>query len=748
MSSAKFRGNTHQKNGGHSGPKNAAKNFTAKDAKRAGAIINRIVQQFQERSRVDIKKWREAMAQAENDRYPKRNLWGRLIKDLDLDAHWSSQVSVRKLFGMSRPFMVVNKKTRAPIPERTAMFEAPWFYELMNTAWDAKFYGTQAAEIQDLFAGNMKWDAIYTIPAGHIIPERRQIVAKEGDNVGLYYGDDPYVIWFDEDVLMGLLCKAAPHIIWIRNCFQSWMEFAEKFGIPMKYVTTNKKDKPTLDRLETMLDKLGSASKAIFPEGTTLDFKEAESTDAFEVFDRLIVRSSEHISKLVNGVTMLTDNGSSKSQSEVHLEVFKKIIDSDCKDFEAMINWSIGPQLAQLGLPFNTETEEWIFDRNEQMSLSALWNIVQGVLKFYEVDVQWLKEKFNIPVTASRTVPLGNGTSGNIPNDVQQVMKVIKNLSPEKRTAFEKFFEEQTGTTVNFNEAQPQPAPVEPFNAAGYSQTLSKANPSPLERVRGEAWDEVMNSLESIFKKAALTVFNNPSNKPDVLTTDEWTKLFDFTAKKFFSGSEAGYGLTLTDATGPDKELLEQLQTNLYHFSALKDYQLLLKLNGLLRDDDGNLRSKTDFMKVALEANEEYNVTWLGVEYDMAVGKAQGQARIKQFIDEAAEYDLMWQTVGDDRVRVSHEANNGVVVAANSVMAKTTIFPVDWGCRCEWVQIPIGSQKRTASSAIKSFDQPAELSSKFGEVFTEQHPYWNGVNNTDRNSLRDFADKRRQNHNE
>lgn len=723
---------------------NGPHHLSDKQAKRANALINKIVQQFTARSRVDIKKWRDAQTQAENDRYPKREQWARLIKDLDLDAHWTSQMNIRLLFGMARPFMVVNKKTREPIPERTALFQAPWFYELMHVAWDAKFYGTQAIEIQDLIQGNQKWDAIYTIPMSHLVPERRQVLRKDSDSAGEYYGDDPYVMWFDEDTFMGLINKAAPHIIWIRNCFQSWMEFAEKFGIPMRYATTNKKDKATLDKLEEMLDKLGSASKAIFPEGTTLDFKEAQTKDAFEVFDRLIIRSSEHISKLLNGVTMLSDNGSSKSQGEVHERIFMKIIDSDASDFEAQVNWSIGPQLKQLGFPFNPETEEFIFDRNEQLSLGALWNILQGILKFYEVDENWMAEKFSIPITGKRATPLGDGTSGNIPNDVSQLMKIVKGLNPEKREALEKFIKKETGETVNFNEAQPQPEQVEPFDASGYNVLMNK------HRTLTASLDaEVKNSVTSLFTKAATYFFNNPSNKPDVLTTDEWTALFDYTAKKFFSGAEQGYGLKFTDELDEqDKGLLEQLQKNLYHFSAMKDYQLLQKLNGLLRDENGALREKSDFMKLALEANEEYNMNWLSAEYNMAVGKATGQARMQEFIAEADEYDLQWQTVGDDRVRISHEVNDGVVVAADSTFAKTHIFPIDWGCRCEWIQIPKGSKKRTAASAAKELDKPAELSNKFGEIFTEEHPYWNGVNNTDRNSLRDFANDRLNKHNE
>ena len=433
---------------------------------------------------------------------------------------------------------------------------------------------------------------------------------------------------------------------------------------------------------------------------------------------------------------MLSDNGSSKSQGEVHERIFNKIIDADCSDFEAQMNWSIGPQLKQLGFPFNPETEEWTFDKNEQLSLGALWNILQGILKFYEVDEEWMSEKFAIPITGKRATPLGDGTSGNIPNDVKQVMDVISKLSPEKRKAFEAFIKNETGHEVNFNQAQPKPEAVEPFSASGYNAIMNRA-PGHIIGV------EIKNTVTSLFTKAATYFFNNPSNKPDVLTSDEWTALFDYTAKKFFGGVESGYGLKLTaELDQEDKGLLESLQQNIYHFSAMKDYQLMLKLNGLLRDENGALREKADFMKLASEANEESNVNWLSTEYNMAVGKATGQARMKEFIAEADEYDLMWQTVGDDRVRDTHEANDGIVVAADSTFAKTHIFPIEWGCRCEWVQIPKGSKKRTAASAIKLPDNPPELSNEMGKVFTEQHPYWDGVNNTDRTSLKDFANQR------
>lgn len=699
MSSRQNRYFPRQKSEPRRSPLNAATAEAKKNAARANAIISKIVAQFVSRSKVDIKKWRDAIAQAENDRYPKRNQWARLIKDLDLDAHWTSQITLLKLSIMRKPFVVVDKATRKELPERTRQFQAPWFYELMSVWFDAKAYGTQAVEIQDLLAGNQKWDAIFQIPQGHIIPERKQICRKDTDNQGEYYGDDPYVLWFDEDTFMGLLCKAAPHIIYKKNALQSWAEFCEKFGIPLRYATTNKKDQATIDKLEKMLDELGSAARAIFPEGTNIDFKEANSQDAFQVFDQAILRNNEEVSKLVNGVTMISDNGSSKSQSEVHERMNQKIVDSLAADFQGTLAWYILPQLVSLGFDFNPEKEEWVWDETERLSLGALWNIVQGVVKFYEVDQKWLTEKFGIPITGVRSTPIT--TSGDI------------NPAP-----------------ANFNKPQPL-ANVEAM--AAYAKLMAK------QTTKLHAPE---NSLvTTLFTAAATKFFENPNNKPDALNEKEWTDLFDYVAQKFFAGAEDGYGVKLTtELEGGDKEFLQTLRTNLYHFSAMKNYQLLQTLNGMLTDAEGKLREKSDFMKLALESNTDYNKNWLETEYNMAVGKATGQARQKQFIAEAEDYDLMWQTVGDDRVRVSHEVNDGMVVAADSDIAKSLVFPIDWGCRCEWVQVPKGSRTRTPSTEIKLPELGTGLTNDYGKVFSETHPYWNGVTNNERNALKDFAD--------
>lgn len=78
-------------------------------------------------------------------------------------------------------------------------------------------------------------------------------------------------------------------------------------------------------RIESMLENMGAAAWGLFPDGTDIDIKESSRGDAFNVYDRRIDRANSEMSKGLLNQTMTIDNGSSLSQSEVHLEVFENV---------------------------------------------------------------------------------------------------------------------------------------------------------------------------------------------------------------------------------------------------------------------------------------------------------------------------------------------------------------------------------------------------------------------------------------
>jgi SPP1 gp7 family putative phage head morphogenesis protein len=95
----------------------------------------------------------------------------------------------------------------------------------------------------------------------------------------------------------------------------------------------------------------------------------------------------------------------------------------------------------------------------------------------------------------------------------------------------------------------------------------------------------------------------------------------------------------------------------------------------------------------------EADIETRGKQQDAAVRKANMLIRHHGFqAYQAANYDLMdrqrdalpyWQylTVGDDNVRESHRALNGLVLPANSPFWRDHYPPWDWGCRCQVIPI-------------------------------------------------------------
>lgn len=732
----------------YTAPRNAApqkQNLSKRDA----ALISKIVYQFQSRTRVDIDKWREAAAQAEQERYPRRTKWAGIVKDLDLDAHWTSQILIRSLSVLSKPFKVVDKKTREEILEKTQLFQAPWFYYLLTLRLHAHFTGTKAVEVQDLIEGNYRKNALYEIPQINLAPEEKLILLKATDSFGYNYAEDPYVLEFEEGTFMGILYKAAPYIIFKKNALQSWAEFGEKFGVPMRYITTNKQDKATLDRLETMLDKLGSAAKAILPEGTKLDFKEADTADAFQVFDKMIERCNSEISKLVNAVTMISDNGSSLSQSQVHEKINQKVIDADAASLQGSIQWDILPQLQKLGFPFDPLKEEWVWDDNEVLSKGALWNIVQGILKFYEVDETWLTEKFGVPLTGKRAAPImDNQSGGNIPNNAATLIDLINDISggsmpKNTQELADLILKASAKHTESFNTARQSAAPAgRRFDHAAYTKMLkAHSSPSPSERGLG---GEVQNSIDSLFLKAAKAFFDNPSNKPSTLSSGEWNDLYKEVSEKLWGGVQGAYkDAANADLDSIDQDMLDALQKNMYIFSSFKNFNLMLALNGELKDENGKLREWADFKTRALALNEEYNVNWLQTEYNTAVASAQGAAKWQQFWNERKDYNLKFQTVGDKRVRDEHQLLDGIVLPVDDAWWNTHYPPLGFNCRCEAIQVA-KSEAVTEKGKIAAVDVPKMFQNnvgKTGQVFTKDHPYWSGLTTTEKNALEKLATK-------
>jgi len=118
---------------GYSTPTAAATSSPSND------IILKLVQEFQDRGRKGIDKWRNGLKLAENPDDPRWYLLQDLIDDLVLDAHLSSVIDVRKLGTLNHPFYVTDINTGDKLDEQTNFLNKQWFYEFLDMALDAIF---------------------------------------------------------------------------------------------------------------------------------------------------------------------------------------------------------------------------------------------------------------------------------------------------------------------------------------------------------------------------------------------------------------------------------------------------------------------------------------------------------------------------------------------------------------------------------------------------------------------------------
>jgi phage gp29-like protein len=364
------------------------------------SIITSLAAEFTDRSRKDIKKWRQAIQAAENPEEPNNALLQDIYTDLETDGHLQSVLTIRKRATTSVRFYIQDKNGQE-VPEKTKLIYKKWFFEMIEHMLDSIFYGYTIMELVDPVM--MKWKLI---PRRNCLPQKEMILFEANGEKGITYTDPYYmknVIELQNIRLLGEFNNLVPTLIWKRNARQTWADFSEKFGIPLVTAETTETDKKKLGKIEAMLTALGQAARAVLPEGTKITIHDASTKgDPHKVFHEQIKMDNEEVSKAILGGTMLNDDGSSRSQSEVHERTLDyKIAGSDRLMIEFLINDVVLPLLSSWGFQF-AEGETFVFDSSEELSVKEHWEIISAALQHYNIPQEWISKRFQFPIDGEK----------------------------------------------------------------------------------------------------------------------------------------------------------------------------------------------------------------------------------------------------------------------------------------------------------------------------------------------------------
>ena len=362
------------------------------------ANIRRVItwEQQLQRIRQDIQRWRTAIKQAESIYFPNRYQLYQTYKDVVLDAHLSGSMQQRTLNASNSGWQIVDKDG-VRNKEATKLLESEWFQKFLYWSEESIFWGHSLIQLGSL--EDFKFNNIELIPRQYVKPEFEIVTQHTAGTYGECYTVAPYLDWIisvGDKRNLGLLMKASPYVIWKKNTLGAWNEHAEIFGSPMRIGKTDTRDETTRANMEAMFANMGSASWGVFDKEDEIEML-TTSKDISRIYNDLLLFLNKEISKLILGQTMTMEDGSSRSQAEVHERVAKQIEQADKEFLCSVVNDKLFPVLLRHGFSLNGLTFEFI--EADSLKIEDQYKFEIELLKTgkYNIDPEYILQKYGTP---------------------------------------------------------------------------------------------------------------------------------------------------------------------------------------------------------------------------------------------------------------------------------------------------------------------------------------------------------------
>ena len=354
-------------------------------------------------TRQDIAKMRTAQNAFRNAENPSvwqlYNLYDYILDDATL----TSQIENRIQDTLGSSFTLKQKGGDVD-QELTDTFQnSELFNEIITQIINTRFYGYSVIELDWKQEGQNETQLAATLfPRQNILPKSGTLLFDYNEEKGVKYRELPeygtWILEFGKPGEMGLINKAIPYCLFKRFATSCYSELCEIYGIPPRVYKTDTQDPQAVARGKQMMRDMGSA--AWFIIDTTEEFEWAKgSTTNGEVYTNLIRLCDNQNSLLISGAIVGQDTvHGSYNKDEAGQKLLSKLILADMAMVEMYMNTRVMPALARIGII----PADYVFAWEVSEDLGVLWKRTLEALNHFEIDPNWVKDKFGIAVTGKK----------------------------------------------------------------------------------------------------------------------------------------------------------------------------------------------------------------------------------------------------------------------------------------------------------------------------------------------------------
>lgn len=301
------------------------------------------------RSAKDMEDYVRALRLAEDVNIPRRyKIYEIYQESIDYDAHMQAAMSKRVNSLLQKKFIYVNNSGNE-IKKVTEWMEAPEFRQFLKDILETKFWGHSLFEFTP-----GQWFSYELIPRKNVEPREGLVLTRSYDTTGVPYRVPrfkKYVMEVGSHEDLGLLKTGARYAIYKRNLLSDWANYSELAGNNFERFTYTGEDQAVKQQIDEMIAQGGVGMRMRLPRDVDFDIKSGSSSSTNQLFENFHEIMNKELSKLFLGQTMTMDDGSSRSQSEVHSEQQDMVLMDDLLYVLNILNYEFIDYIGLWNLP-------------------------------------------------------------------------------------------------------------------------------------------------------------------------------------------------------------------------------------------------------------------------------------------------------------------------------------------------------------------------------------------------------------
>lgn len=338
----------------------------------------------------DISNYKNAIIAAKGRYIQERTIIYDIYQNaLDFDSHMKAIIERRLLATTGRRLeYYVNDE---PSEQAKEVINSPRFQRFMEELLMVKFWGFGLFEVKE-----GKWFDYETIPIKHIDPYEKVVrklqysTSKEDQS----FEDVSNVVFVGHGDDFGLMQQLSLIAMYKRAALGDWAQYSQLAGTNFR-VAKFRGTLPNPSERKKIIEIINNAGSGTLqlPDDIDVETSNQTSSSQNQLFENWVGYLDDQMTKLVLGQTMTTEDGSSRSQAEVHERTQQDIFDADSQYILNLLNFSFYEILLKFGLPAGGKWEFVQIDNQLDMIEQDL-----RLKELINIDPAYLYEKYGVPM--------------------------------------------------------------------------------------------------------------------------------------------------------------------------------------------------------------------------------------------------------------------------------------------------------------------------------------------------------------